>query len=152
MHHLIVGRVWCSRYNCREGMKGRSDSPGRKMFDARKCCSCRRGFGTRRADPARKGGPLAEQAIRYPEAALGSHWYPNAGTGLRTLKLFLKRHGALREGHCVDTFCGRVDTRPSIQKTLFGQMGQCVDTLSGSVDTFRLKLKNLNFSGHVAAW
>ncbi|MQL69874.1 hypothetical protein Taro_002183 [Colocasia esculenta] len=70
-----------------------------RMSDARKCCSCRRGFSTRRADPARKGGPLVEQAIRHPEAALGSRWYPNAGTGLGTLKLFLKRCGALQEGH-----------------------------------------------------
>ncbi|MQL84805.1 hypothetical protein Taro_017307 [Colocasia esculenta] len=42
---------------------------------------------------------------------------------------------------CVDTLSGRVDTRPSIQKTLFVQMGQCVDTLSGSVDTLRLKFQ-----------
>ncbi|MQL81851.1 hypothetical protein Taro_014315 [Colocasia esculenta] len=42
---------------------------------------------------------------------------------------------------CVDTVCGRVDNRPSFQKTLFAQLGQCVDTLSGSVETLRLKLK-----------
>ncbi|MQL88579.1 hypothetical protein Taro_021140 [Colocasia esculenta] len=28
----------------------------------------------------------------------------------------------------------------------------CVDTLPGGVDTLRLKLKNVNLSGHVAAW
>ncbi|MQM17002.1 hypothetical protein Taro_049966, partial [Colocasia esculenta] len=44
---------------------------------------------------------------------------------------------------CVDTVSGRVDTRPSIQKTFFAQMGQCVDTLSGSVDTLRLKSQHL---------
>ncbi|MQM20431.1 hypothetical protein Taro_053451 [Colocasia esculenta] len=52
----------------------------------------------------------------------------------------------------VNIVCGRVNTRPSIPKTLFAQLGQCVDTLCGSVDTLRLKLKNVNFSGHVAAW
>ncbi|MQL88951.1 hypothetical protein Taro_021512 [Colocasia esculenta] len=69
-----------------------------QMSDARKCCSCRRGFGTRRADPARKRGPLAEQAIRYPEAALGSCWYPNAGTGLGTLKAALEKTWHHAEG------------------------------------------------------
>ncbi|MQL79851.1 hypothetical protein Taro_012285 [Colocasia esculenta] len=60
----------------------------------------------RRADVARKRGPLAEQAIRYPEAALGSCWYPNAGTGLGILKLLLKRRGALQEGHKILAFAG----------------------------------------------
>ncbi|MQL68206.1 hypothetical protein Taro_000485 [Colocasia esculenta] len=98
-------------------MKGYLDSPGRKvpsrgmaccqMSDARKCCSCRRGFGTCRADVARKRGPWAEQAIRYPEAALGSRWYLNAGTDLGTLKLFLKRCGAMRKGHvCLLNWAG----------------------------------------------
>ncbi|MQM02893.1 hypothetical protein Taro_035664 [Colocasia esculenta] len=53
---------------------------------------------------------------------------------------------------CVDTASGSVDTRPISQKIFFAQLGQCVDTLNGSVDTLRLKLKNVNLSGHVAAW
>ncbi|MQM15377.1 hypothetical protein Taro_048322, partial [Colocasia esculenta] len=64
---------------------------------------------------------------------------------------------------------GSVDTSPSLQKTqlpdwdsvstqsqavsiLVPEIGQCVDTLPGGVDTLRLKLKNVNFFGHVAAW
>ncbi|MQL76774.1 hypothetical protein Taro_009164 [Colocasia esculenta] len=47
---------------------------------------------------------------------------------------------------------GSVDTSLSSQKNSFAEMGQCVDTLPGGVDTLRLKLKNVNFSGHVAAW
>ncbi|MQL91363.1 hypothetical protein Taro_023973 [Colocasia esculenta] len=53
---------------------------------------------------------------------------------------------------CVDTASECVDTRPSSQKTSFPQMGQCVDTLPGGVDIVHLKLKNVNFSGHVAVW
>ncbi|MQL70339.1 hypothetical protein Taro_002662 [Colocasia esculenta] len=45
----------------------------------------------------------------------------------------------------VDTVPGSVDTRPNIQKTLFGQLGQCVDILSGSVDTLRLKFQLMIF-------
>ncbi|MQM21082.1 hypothetical protein Taro_054115, partial [Colocasia esculenta] len=45
----------------------------------------------------------------------------------------------------VDTVLGSVDTRPSFQKTLFGQLGLCVDTL-------RLKFQLNDFSGHVAVW
>ncbi|MQL74506.1 hypothetical protein Taro_006868 [Colocasia esculenta] len=52
----------------------------------------------------------------------------------------------------VDTLNGSVDTSLNSQKTNFTQMGQCVDTLPGGVDTLRLKLKNVNLSGHVAAW
>ncbi|MQL93345.1 hypothetical protein Taro_025986 [Colocasia esculenta] len=47
---------------------------------------------------------------------------------------------------------GIVDTSLSSQKNSFAEMGQCVDTLPGGVDTLRLKLKNVNFSRHVAAW
>ncbi|MQL87380.1 hypothetical protein Taro_019900 [Colocasia esculenta] len=77
----------------------RVEAPVEELGSAWKCSSCRRGFGTRRADAARKKGPLTEQAIRYPEAALGSCWYPNAVTGLRSLRLFLKGRGAIRKGH-----------------------------------------------------
>ncbi|MQL73289.1 hypothetical protein Taro_005629 [Colocasia esculenta] len=47
---------------------------------------------------------------------------------------------------------GSVDTSPSSQKNSFAEMGQCVDTLPGGVDTLRLKVKIVNFSGHVATW
>ncbi|MQM05080.1 hypothetical protein Taro_037887 [Colocasia esculenta] len=47
---------------------------------------------------------------------------------------------------------GSVDTSLSFQKNSFAEMGQYVDTLPGGVDTLRLKLKNVNFSEHVAAW
>ncbi|MQL71567.1 hypothetical protein Taro_003893 [Colocasia esculenta] len=47
---------------------------------------------------------------------------------------------------------GSVDTSLNSQKNSFTEMGQCVDTLPGGVDTLWLKLKNVNFSGHVAAW
>ncbi|MQM21042.1 hypothetical protein Taro_054073, partial [Colocasia esculenta] len=50
---------------------------------------------------------------------------------------------------CVDTVPGSVDTRPSFQKTLFGQLGQCVDTLSGSVDTIQL---NFHLKIHLDTW
>ncbi|MQM20373.1 hypothetical protein Taro_053391 [Colocasia esculenta] len=66
-------------------------------------------------------------------------------TGSESLKLFHENRG-------VDTVPGSVNTRPSFQKTLFGQLGQCVDTLSGSVDTLRLKFQLMIFSGHVATW
>ncbi|MQL97318.1 hypothetical protein Taro_030008 [Colocasia esculenta] len=64
----------------------------------------------------------------------------------------------------VDIVPGSVDTSVSTQsqavstlvsvprRTVLQKMGQCVDTLPGGVDILQLKLKNVNFSGHVAVW
>ncbi|MQL76760.1 hypothetical protein Taro_009160 [Colocasia esculenta] len=57
----------------------------------------------------------------------------------------------------VDTRSKQVDTSPRFQKTqlpdwdIRSTLDQ-VDTRSGQVDTLRLKLKNVNFFVHVAAW
>ncbi|MQM10977.1 hypothetical protein Taro_043877 [Colocasia esculenta] len=104
-HGASAFYFYTRRYNRHEGMKGYLDSPGRKV-PSRKCCSCRRGFGTRRVDAARKRGPLAEHAIRYPEAALGSCWYLNAGTGFGTLKAALEKTWHHAEGPHLSTELG----------------------------------------------
>ncbi|MQM10599.1 hypothetical protein Taro_043495, partial [Colocasia esculenta] len=68
-------------------------------------------------------------------------------TGSESLKVFHEDRVK-----CVDTAPGSVDTSPRFQKTQLPDWDSCVDTLPGGVDTLRLKLKNVNFSGHVAAW
>ncbi|MQM09598.1 hypothetical protein Taro_042472, partial [Colocasia esculenta] len=57
----------------------------------------------------------------------------------------------------VDTRSSQVDTRPSFQQISLPDWDSMstldqVDTRSSQVDTLRLKLKNVNFSGHIAAW
>ncbi|MQM21325.1 hypothetical protein Taro_054364 [Colocasia esculenta] len=72
-----------------------------RMSDARKCCSCRRDFGTRRLDVSRKRGPWAEQAIRDRprdlEAVLEKTWRHAEGPRL-SVELGWAMMGLAHEG------------------------------------------------------